>query len=114
MFKPVRLALIAAAVAVAVPAGGGLAAEQSWDGTWVGGFEMNKGAQIVVAGEQAIGLYWHDDYVLGLRSSVEADGTLTLAWDSGRATLTRTGAKAADASFQDTDERAVKIHLQRE
>ncbi len=88
---------------------------ESWDGTWVGGFDTPNGAQIIVAGDEAVGLYWHDNYVLGLASSMAGDGSLTLAWDSGSATLTRTGEKTADAVFgEGKGGPAVTVHLDRE
>ena len=79
MFKALRGLLTAAVVALSAAAAAGPQSwDESWDGTWAGGFDTENGAQVIVVGEKAIGLYWHDDYVLGLISSVAADGTLTL------------------------------------
>ena len=108
-----RVRGILAAVGFLLAAGAALGA-QSWDGTWAGGFDGPNGAQIIVAGDQAVGLYWNEDYVLGLSSSVGSDGSLTLKWDSGSAMLTRTGDRTADGVFEAKGAPAVTVHLDRE
>ncbi len=85
-----------------------------WDGTWAGGFDTPDGAQVMIAGDEAVGLYWNDNYVLGLSSSVGSDGSLTLKWDSGSATLKRTGDRTADGVFEAKGKPAVRVHLDRE
>ena len=111
----VRRFLVAAGLVLA--ACGALAAESwdgSWDGTWAGGFDSPNGAQVIVAGDEAVGLYRHDNYVLGLSSSVAGDGALTLKWESGSAMLKRTGERTADAVFEEKGSSAVTVHLDRE
>jgi hypothetical protein len=69
---------------------------------------------VIVAGNEAIGLFWRNDYVSGVSSSLEADGSLTLRWSSGNATLTRTGERTAAGIFEDRGKAAVTVHLDRE
>jgi hypothetical protein len=45
---------------------------------------------------------------------VTGDGSLTLKWDSGSATLKRTGDRTADAVFEENGKAAVTVHLDRE
>jgi hypothetical protein len=89
-------------------------AADDWDGTWAGGFDTPDGAQVIVAGNEAIGLFWREDYVLGVSSSLAADGSLTLKWSSGWATLKRTGERSADGVFEENGKAAVTLHLDRE
>lgn len=101
------------AVGIALAASAAFAADD-WDGTWAGGFDTPNGAQVIVAGNEAVGLFWRSDYVSGVSSSVEADGSLTLRWSSGTATLKRTGAQTAVGVFEEPGKDAVTVHLGRE
>jgi len=109
-----RIMRLTLAAGLAVAAGSALAADTDWEGTWAGGFDTPNGAQVIVAGNAAVGLYWHDNYVLGLSSSVAGDGSLTLKWDSGSATLKRTGERTADGIFEGKGEPTATVHLDRE
>ncbi len=106
-----RRVLLAAGFALAASA---VFAAENWDGTWVGGFDTPNGAQVIVAGNEAVGLFWRNDYVSGVSSLVEADGSLTLKWNSGAATLKRTGERTADGIFEDRGKPAITLHLDRE
>lgn len=71
-------------------------AASDWNGTLVGNWDKGgDGVQIVMAGNTAIALYWHGDYVSDeLRASLSGDGeTLTIAWgpngNASSAILTR-------------------------
>ena len=73
-------------------------AADDWNGTWAGNWANNSdGVQIIMAGNTAIGLYWHGDYVPDdLHAAVSPDGaTLTITWAQSRAVLTRDGAQTA-------------------
>ena len=56
-----KLALLALILAVAAsPA----FAAADWNGTWVGNWDnKGDGVQIIMAGNTAIGLFWHGDYI---------------------------------------------------
>ena len=83
-----------ATVFTAVPA----FAARDWNGTWVGNWQKGNGIQLIMAGDEAIGIYWKGDYLPDeLHSKVSADGkTLTVTWDHGSAVLNRTGEETAD------------------
>lgn len=77
------------AAALIITAGSALAGDL-WNGTWAGGYENGgDGVQLIMVGDDAIGLSWRDDYVEGLSSTVSSDEkTLTLTWTGGSATVT--------------------------
>jgi len=64
-----------------------------WNGTWAGNWQDGDGVQIIMAGNEAIGIFWHGDYLPDeLHASVSSDGkTLTITWDHASAVLTRDG-----------------------
>lgn len=70
-----------------------------WNGTWAGNWDNNgDGVQIIMAGNDPIGFYFHGDYLDTNASSVSKDGnTLTFTFAGGSITLTRNGATAAHA-----------------
>jgi hypothetical protein len=83
------------ALAVLTLLAGPARAADSWDGTWVGGFEKGgAGVQLIFAGNELIGFFWNSDY-LEIRVSPSADGGVTITWQRGQAILTRDGAKTA-------------------
>jgi hypothetical protein len=75
-------------------------ASSDWNGTWVGNWANNgDGVQIIMAGNTAVGLFWHGDYVPDeLHASVSGD-TLTITWgpagNTSNAILTRESASTA-------------------
>jgi hypothetical protein len=72
-------------------------AAADWNGTWVGNWQDGDGVQIIMAGNEASGIFWHGDYLPDTpKSAVSPDGkTLTITWDHGSAVLTRDGAETA-------------------
>jgi len=81
-----RAAILAAVILLA----GHASAGEFWTGTWVGGYENGgAGVQLIMVGDEAVGLSWRDDYVAGLASTVSPDEqTLKLAWTGGDAVVT--------------------------
>lgn len=80
-----------------------LAQQTNWNGTWAGYWETGHGAQIIFAGNDLIGIFWHDDYVENAQGSVSADGsTVTITWPGARALLTRDGADGAHIVIRET------------
>ncbi len=90
--------ILAAALAFACLISPALAAAD-WNGTWAGNWQNGDGVQIVMAGNDAITLYLHGDYLSeDLHAAVSAGGkTLTITWRHGHATLTRDGDDTARA-----------------
>ncbi len=80
-----RLSLFAAALFAATAA----LAASAWEGTWTGGWDDSEGVQLIIAGDQAVGLAIGDDYVSELTSSIR-DKTMTIRWAGGDATATLT------------------------
>ena len=92
-----KIALLALIMAVLVtPA----FAASDWNGTWVGNWDNNgDGVQIIMAGNTAVGLFWHGDYVPDeLQSSVHGSA-LTITWgpngNASSAILTRESTSTA-------------------
>jgi hypothetical protein len=89
-----RLGLGLAAAAL-LPAGAARAGAGGFEGTW-GGATGDLTAQVIVAGGEVIGFYWHGDYRDARAARFSADGnSLSFAFDGGQAVLTRTGDRAA-------------------
>lgn len=104
-------ALIACCIFVGPPAACAQQAE-SWDATWAGGWDNGNGTQIVIAGNQAIGFYWHDDYKTIVESHAAADGrTFTFTWQGGEVVLTRLGGKSARALIREQGQPDIVIDL---
>jgi hypothetical protein len=72
-------------------------AASDWNGTWAGNWKDGDGVQIVMAGNDVTGMFWHGDYLSGdLHSAVSSDGkTLAITWDHASAVLTRVDAQTA-------------------
>lgn len=68
--------------------------EHPWDATWAGGFDDGgDGVQVIVAGNDVIGLFFHGDYVeVSETEPLGADGSLSFTWDGGTGTLSGSGA----------------------
>jgi hypothetical protein len=82
-----RSTMFAAALLAATAA----SATDAWDGTWVGGWDAGHGVQLIVGGDEALGLDWDGEYVSELTSSIGADGkTMTIHWPAADATATLT------------------------
>jgi|SRR5579871_559214 len=80
-------------------------AAAGWDGTWAGnwGGAGQNGLQIIMAGNDVIGIYWHGDYLADdMKSQVSPDGkVLHISWSGGAATLTRDGDTTAKFEIHD-------------
>ena len=74
-------------------------AASDWNGTWVGNWQSadQNGVQVMMAGNEATGIYWNGDYLPDqLHSAVSPDGKiLTITWARSSAVLTRDGAETA-------------------
>jgi hypothetical protein len=76
-------------------------AAHPWDASWAGGFEDGgDGVQLIVAGNEVIGFFFHGDYIdVTQNDALAADGSLSFFWTHGHATLRLIG-----------DERSIAIH----
>ena len=84
-------------------AGVGFAQQANWNGTWVGNWQTGHGIQVIFAGNDLIGVYWHEDYIEETAASASADGvTMTISWPGVRAVLTRDGPEAAHIVIRET------------
>jgi len=104
-------AVIVCGIVVGAPLAG---AQQtaSWDATWVGGWDTGNGTQIVIAGNQVVGFYWHDEYVSILESHSANDGsTLTFSWRGGQAILNRLGEKSARVLVRQAGQPDIAVDL---
>lgn len=90
------------------------AQQTNWNGTWAGYWETGHGAQIIFAGDDFIGIYWHDDYIGNAEGSVSADGTVTITWPGAHALLTRDGADGAHIVIRETGRPDVSFPLTRD
>jgi hypothetical protein len=98
-----RRVLLGAALALVVGIAPGFAQQTNWNGTWAGYWETGHGAQIIFAGNDFIGIYWHDDYIENAEASLSADGaTVTITWPGVHALLTYDGAKEAHIVIRET------------
>jgi hypothetical protein len=77
-------ALAFAPVAFADPDGA-----HPWDASWAGGWEDGgDGVQLIVAGNEVIGFFYHGDYLAVTQTAaLPADGSLSFTWARGKATL---------------------------
>lgn len=87
-----------------------------WNGTWVGnwGGSEREGVQIIMAGNDIIGIYWHGDYLSDeMKSSISRDGkVLNITWKGGGATLVRDSATTAKFQIHDSADSAKgELHL---
>lgn len=64
-----------------------------WDASWAGGWEAGgDGVQLIVAGNEVIGFFYHGDYLeVTQTTTLAADGSLSFAWAHGKTTLRVTG-----------------------
>jgi hypothetical protein len=86
--------------------------QASWDGTWVGGWEMGEGMQLIFAGDDLIGLYWHEDYVADARSTATPGASgLAITWSSVEAMLLRDGDKTAHIVIREAGHPEITIPL---
>jgi len=80
-------------------------AASDWNGTWAGnwGGAEQQGVQIIMAGNDVIGIYWHGDYLPDeMKSTVSPDGeVLSITWKNGAATLTRNSDTTAKFQIHD-------------
>lgn len=78
-------------------------AAHPWDASWVGGWEAGgDGVQLIVAGNQVIGFFYHGDYVeVTQTATLAADGSLSFAWTHGKATLRVDGEERTIAISED-------------
>jgi hypothetical protein len=73
-----------------------MAQSSSWNGTWAGNWAHGDGAQIIFAGDEAIGIYWRGDYLGDTHAALSRGGAVvTISWESGQAVLTRDGPTTA-------------------
>ena len=93
-----KLAVLAFIIAViASPA----FAASDWNGTWIGNWDnKGDGVQIIMAGNTAVGLYWHGDYIPDELQSSVSGSTLTISWGPNKSNafsiiLTRESATTA-------------------
>ena len=111
-----RRTLLGGTLALAfVLAPAGFAQQTSWNGTWAGYWETGHGAQIIFAGNDFIGIYWHDDYIENAEGSLSVDGaTVTITWPGAHALLTRDGADGAHIVIRETGRPDVSFPLTRD
>ena len=78
-------------------------AAQDWNGTWIGNWQDGDGIQVIVAGNDATGIFWNGDYLPDALHSAVSDGgkALTISWDHGNAILTRTGDDTANIAVHE-------------
>jgi len=104
-----------ALVLLSLALGGSAAATQSWDGTWVGGWEGGDGVQIIIAGEKVIGVGRGMDYPDLLGSQVSADGgMLSVSWVGGDGMLERSADRDATFTLRERGMPARKFSVHRE
>ena|SRR5579862_4056789 len=112
-----RIALLALLLAAIVtPA----FAADDWNGTWAGNWNKGgDGVQIIMAGNTAVGLYWHGDYIPDeLHSSVNGS-TLTITWgptksNESSAILTRESATTAHVVMHEPGRGLVEFSVRRD
>ncbi len=83
-----------------------------WDASWAGGWEGGgDGVQLIVAGNEVIGFFYHGDYLeVTQTTALAADGSLSFAWANGKATLRVTGGeRAITISENGADDKVIKL-----
>ena len=114
-FAVLSLLLFAAAAAGPIGSPAFAQARSSWDGTWAGGWNGKTGAQFIFAGDDAIGVYWRDEYVVDAQGSVSPDGaTATIIWPLGEAVLIRTGPASARATVREPGRQAASFAVKKD
>ncbi len=105
MLRPFALFVLVVAT-IATPA----LAAPDWNGTWAGNWSGSEqeGVQLIMAGNDVIGIYWHGDYLSDdMKSTVSPDGKiLSITWKDGGATLTRDGDASARFQIHDSADSA--------
>ncbi len=91
-------------------------AASDWNGTWAGNWQGGDGIQLIMAGNDAIGIYLHGDYLSDeLNAKVSTDGkTLTINWAHGNAVLTRDGDEAAHITIREPGKPAASFSVKRD
>jgi hypothetical protein len=88
-------------------------AAHPWDASWAGGFEDGgDGVQLIVAGNEVIGFYFHGDYIdVTQNDAIAADGSLSFSWTHGHATLRLNGEERSIAIHEDgvADDKVIKL-----
>ncbi len=74
-------------------------ADAGWDGTWVAA-DRRHVLQVIVAGGEAVGLFWGGDYRTPRRTLRDASGALTVVWDAGRVVLSGRAGGHATATIE--------------
>lgn len=109
----VSAALFGVALTIAPQALADPDAGHPWDASWAGGFEDGgDGVQLIVAGNEVIGFFYHGDYLDVTRSEpLAADGSLSFAWARGKATLREEGGQRTITIHEDgaTTDKVVKL-----
>jgi hypothetical protein len=110
-----KLLAVVVAIAAMVLAGPARAAAD-WNGTWAGNWQGGDGIQLIMAGNDAIGIYLHGDYLSDeLHAKVSADGkTLTISWAHGNALLTRDSAEVAHITIREPGKPAETFAVKRD
>jgi hypothetical protein len=73
-------------------------ADAGWEGTWAAA-DAGQVLQVIVAGGEAIGLFWGGDYRTPHQSSRDSTaGTLTVLWGNGRVILSGRAGRTATAT----------------
>jgi hypothetical protein len=78
-------------------------AAHPWDASWAGGFEEGgDGVQLIIAGNEVIGFFYHGDYEEVTQTAALApDGSLSFVWERGKATLRVSGEERTIAISED-------------
>ena len=109
------LALCASVAIAPIPAwASGTQQPVNWNGTWAGNWSGGDGAQIIFAGNEFIGFYWHGDYLADVHAALSPAGVVTLAWASGSATLTRNGETTAHIVIREPGKPDLAFALKRD
>jgi hypothetical protein len=89
------------------PTSGSIAAlspHNTWDGTWAGGFDKDNNIEIVIAGNEVIGVHRDGDYPEILSSAASPEGRmLCVWWVGGDGFLQRTGDNEATIWLRERD-----------
>ncbi|HJW41176.1 MAG TPA: hypothetical protein VJ476_08105 [Rhizomicrobium sp.] len=110
-----RIRIAALALMIASFASSAVAAPD-WNGTWAGNWQGGDGVQIIMAGNNATGMFWHGDYLPDdLHAAVSKDGkTLTITWDHASAVLTRLSDETAHLVIAEPGRAAATFDVKRD
>jgi hypothetical protein len=109
----VRTAILAVFFASAIAAS---AFAADWNGTWAGNWDNNgDGIQIIMAGNELTGFFFHNDYLDTGPAAVSKDAkVLTFTWAGGSATLTRSGDKTAHVLIREAGKPDLSFDVKRD